>query len=163
MALALRLRPQTQVTIASARPPEEVRARLLAAVDPGNGRWVLRARRRGFTLSGGAKGERLELLRLVLYPDPWRPIMAVGLEARPGGTLLTATLRWTRRGQVATAIWLSLCLLVVATLTAATLSGLILPRGMVLAGFAALYLPLPWLDLWMEARVSRELLAKLVG
>jgi len=163
MALALRLRPEIQVTVASGHPPEEVRARLLAAVDPGGGRWYLRARRRGRVLAGGPEGEALILRRLVLYPDPWRPEMRVTLEARPGGTLLTAALRWGRVGQAATAAWVCLCLVVAATLTAATLSGLILPRGMILAGIAALYLPLPWLDLWMETRVSRELLAKLAG
>lgn len=156
------LNPAPQFLLASALSPEQLDARIAAALDPAEGRWFLRARRGGRPFAGARQGEGWRLRRLVLYPDPLRPEIQLRLYPQPGGTRLEATLRWPPMARLVARLWLGLSLGLAALVLAAVLSDLILPRALILAGIAAIYALFPWLDLWLESRTTRGELAKLL-
>lgn len=155
--------PRHPLRIASPRPLEEARARLRAAIDPEGGRWYLRARAQGRTLAGGEQGEEWTLTRFVPYPDPWRPRITLRLRGQGDGTLAEAELGWTPGGRRAARLWSVTCFLLAALISATVATRIILPTAMLLSIMALLYAPLPWLDLWFEARATRRLLERVLG
>ncbi len=157
------LKPSRSFTLACALPLADAKARIEAAIDPNGGRWYLRARRARRLLAGKPTSEGWRLKRLVPYPDPWRPEIQLQLAPEPGGTRLEARLSWPRLGQIATVLWVTICLGVASLIAAVVLAEVILPRALVLAAFALIYVPFPWLDLWAETRATRALLAKILA
>lgn len=155
------LDPRPAISLATARPPAEVEARLREALSPEQGGMVARMRDRR-PLAGAQQGERWVLRRRVIYPDPWRPEIHLQVKPEREGSRIEAELRWTSRAQTATRLWLGLTGLVAGGLTALVLAGPLHPQAMILVALAVLYAAFPWLDLRVEARATRQVLARVL-
>ncbi len=153
------LDPRPAISLATARPPTEVEARLREALSPEQGSLVARLRDRR-PLAGSRQGEAWVLRRRVAYPDPWRPEIHLHLKPEREGSRIVAELRWPPRARTATRIWLGLTGLVAGGLTALVLAGPLHPQAMILVALAVLYAAFPWLDLRVEARATRNVLAR---